>query len=227
MTWLLVIALALGAFALAVFLFDLPRAVWTSLGAILAFGLAGYALQANPDLPAAPKSAATASEDQLFDVVEARREFVSEGEASRADILVTSDAMARRGRYAEAAQLLTRVTREDPQDFEAWLAQGIALTEHADGTLSRASLHAFQRAAMAKPDNLAPGYFIGLSLARQGRLMDARETWADALEQGAGDAAGRDLFVFQLQRIDAAIAATSGQMPPQTNAAPEQFADTP
>ena len=57
MTWLAVIALAAVVFAIAAFGFGLFRGLWSSLAAALGFGLAGYAMQASPDLPAAPKSA--------------------------------------------------------------------------------------------------------------------------------------------------------------------------
>ena len=188
MTWIAVIALAVATFAVAAFGFGLSKGLWTSLAAALGFGLAGYALQASPDMAAAPKSAVADQGEQEFDIVEARREFVSLSDRSGSPMLVTSDAMARRGRYADAAQMLEGVTRENPQDFEAWLAQAIALAEHAEGNLSQASLYAFQRAANVKPENLAPGYFLGVSLIRQGRLMEAQQVWRE-MPPEAGPAA--------------------------------------
>jgi len=214
MTWIAVIGLAVIVFAIAAFGFRLSKGLWTSLAAALGFGLAGYALQASPDMPAAPKSNAPQSEQQDFDIVEARREFVAQGDRSGSEMLVVSDAMARRGRYADAAQMLEGVTRENPQDFEAWLAQAIALTEHADGTLSQASLYAFQRAANVKPENLAPGYFLGVSLVRQGRLMEARQVWRETLDGASEDAEGRAGMEDRLARLDAMLGAMqAGQQP--------------
>ena len=56
MIWLTVALLALAVFAVTVFVFRLDRKLWTSFAAALAFGLAGYAWQASPDLPSAPKA---------------------------------------------------------------------------------------------------------------------------------------------------------------------------
>ena len=202
MTWVMVIILAVVAFAIAVYAFKLGKNLWTSLAAALGFGLAGYAIQASPDLPSAPKSAAESIGEQAFDVVQAREEFVAEADQSDDDFMRLSDAMARRGRYAEAAQMLSGITREHPRDFEAWLAQGIALTEHANGNLSQASLYAFQRAAVLRPDSLAPGYFLGVSLVRQGRMMEARQVWRETLQVGPADAAGREGLELRLMRLE-------------------------
>ncbi len=221
MTWIAVIGLAIVTFAIAAFGFRLAKGLWTSLAAALGFGLAGYALQASPELPSAPKAAVEAASEQEFDVVEARREFVSQGDRSASEMLVVSDAMARRGRYAEAAQMLEGVTRQDPQDFEAWLAQAIALTEHADGALSQASLYAFQRASAVKPDNLAPGYFLGVSLVRQGRLMEARQVWRETLEGAPEDAEGRAGMEDRLARLDAMLGAMQAGQPPIAAPSPE------
>ena len=52
MSWIPVLLLAGVAFAVAAFVFRLERKVWTALGAAIVFGLAGYAFQAHPGLPA-------------------------------------------------------------------------------------------------------------------------------------------------------------------------------
>lgn len=227
MTWIVVIALAVLTFAIAALAFRLDKALWTSLAAAIGFGLAGYALQASPDMPAAPKSAAVDVDELEFDVVSARREFVAQGDRSGSEMLVVSDAMARRGRYAEAAQMLAGVTRENPQDFEAWLAQAIALTEHADGALTQASLYAYQRATAVKPDHLAPGYFLGVSLVRQGRLMEARQVWRETLESASEDAEGRSGMEDRLARLDAMLGAMqSGQQGAPVAAQDDETAET-
>lgn len=220
MTWIAVIVLAVLTFAVAAFAFRLNKGLWTSLAAALGFGLAGYALQASPELPAAPKSAVEDEGLQEFDIVAARREFVSPGDQSSSPMLITSDAMARRGRYDDAAQMLEGVTRENPRDFEAWLAQAIALTEHADGNLSQASLYAFQRAANIQPQNLAPGYFLGVSLVRQGRLMEARQVWRETLNDASDDAEGRAGMEERLSRLETMLGAMQAGQQPMT--APEE-----
>src|SRR5690606_13296073 len=61
MSWVLAIGLAAAAFAAMAFALRLPRAAWTSALAALALGLAGYALQGEPELAGAPRDAAVAS----------------------------------------------------------------------------------------------------------------------------------------------------------------------
>ena len=45
MTWLPILALAVLAFLIVAFVFRLPKSGWAMFGAVLMFGLAGYALQ--------------------------------------------------------------------------------------------------------------------------------------------------------------------------------------
>ena len=209
MSWIAVILLAALAFALAVGVFRLDRALWTSIGAVIVFGLAGYATQASPDLGSAPKAAVEAA-GAGYDGVAARQEFVTFEERSRAPFLLTADAMARRGRYGDAAQITSGILREYPQDFEAWLAQGIALVQHAGGNLTPPAIYAFRRAAEIRPDHPGPGYFTGLALVQQGRLDEARAAWAQTLATTAEDAQGREVLAVRLARLDEVLQAMRG-----------------
>ena len=216
MTWLVVVLLAGVAFAIAVLIFRLERALWTSLAAALTFGLAGYAWQASPDLHSAPKAAEGAADQGEFDIVAQRREFVAEGERSRAQALFQADAMARRGRYIEASEFLSGITNANPRDFESWLALGNVLVEHADGTLTAPALYAYRQAATLRPSHPGPGYFLGVALIRQGRFMEARGIWAEALANAPDDAAGKIGLEERLNRLDAMLGesqATQGQQP--------------
>jgi len=221
MTWVVAIVLAAGGFALAAFAFKLARGLYTSLLAALTLGLAGYAMQASPNIPAAPKSAAAQPGEALFDVVEARREMLANDDHSRADMLVVADAMARQGQFGTSAGFLAGITRANPRDFEAWLAEGNALVEHAGGVLTPAALYAYRVAAGLKPDHPAPGYFLGVSLIRQGQMMEARQMWAETLAATPADAAGRDALADRLARLDSllGLAADGAPSPPP---APEQ-----
>ena len=215
MTWLIAILLAVVSFAAAILLFRLDRSLWTMFAAVLVFGLAGYAVQASPDLPSAPKAAGEGRSTDRIDVVEARKEFIGSDERSFANFLVTSDAMARRGRFADAAEWVSGATRENPEDFEAWLALGIALIEHADGQLTAPALYALNQARALQPDHPAPGYFLGVSLLRQGQIPEARQAWADALANAPEDAAGREGLELRLARLDQMLsAAQAGPVPP-------------
>ncbi|KLI63113.1 tetratricopeptide repeat protein [Aurantiacibacter marinus] len=207
MTWISVILLALVAFAIAAVVFRLDRSLWTSLAAALVFGLAGYAWQANPDLASAPKSAERTANEGDFDIVEQRREFIAERERSRANGLITADAMARRGRYVEASEFLSGVTNENPRDLESWLALGNVLVEHSDGVLTAPALYAYRQAATLAPAHPGAGYFLGVALIRQGRFMEARGIWAEALANAPEDAAGREGLEERLNRLDGMLGA--------------------
>lgn len=222
MSWVLVLPLALAAFALAVWTFRLERALWTTLLAALAFGLAGYALQAHPDLTGAPRPAAAADRQSQWATVDARREMVGDRYRSGSNRLLIADALARRGQFANAAAMLRGAVAENPADTEAWLALGNALVEHAEGVLTPAAVHAYRRADETAPGTAAPGYFLGLALIREGRILDARQVWQatlDAADPGSTpDEAPRALLAERLARLDTLLAQT-GALPPSPDGA--------
>lgn len=204
MTWVAVIAMALAAFAIAAFAFRLASGLWTSLAAALMFGLAGYALQASPSVPSAPRASIDdiPAQSALGDVVQARQELIALEDRSEAPQLITGDAMARRGHHDRASTYYAAALAKNPDAFEAWMAQGIALSEHTGGVLTPAALYAFRKANAIEPKNLAPGYFLGLSLIRQGRMMEAREVWRDTLASSGEYAEGREGFALRLARLE-------------------------
>lgn len=219
MTWVMALLLAAICFVLAIVMFRIGKSLWTSLAAVLMFGLVGYALQASPDIPSAPKDPEGAAQAGEFDIVAARREFIGENERSRADNLITADAYAQRGRYTEAATILAGMTSANPQDFEAWIAQGNALVEHADGALTAPALYAYRQAATLRPDHIAPNFFLGVSLVRQGRLMEARQIWREAYDAAPEGASGREGLGVRLARLDnmlGAMGAIDGAPTPES-----------
>lgn len=204
MSWVWVIALALGVFALAVFAFHIGRNNWSTFAAALALGLAGYALQASPGLPGAPAfQARTSSSD--WALVDERKAMIGDAVRSHNDKVLVADGFARRGQYGNAATVLRGAVADNPRDAEAWLALGNALVEHADGSLTQPALLAYRRAAEFDPRGVGPGYFLGLALIRQGQIEQARAIWAETLQQSAPDATGRELLRDRLARLDALL----------------------
>ncbi|BBC73618.1 conserved hypothetical protein [Altererythrobacter sp. B11] len=206
MTWLVVIALALGAFLLGGLVLGVGKRGWTTLAAALAFGLAGYALQASPSLPGAPKQPRQGAPEDGWALVDARKELIDEDRRSRSDQIIVADAMVRQGQYDTAAALLRGAVEANPRDGEAWLALGNALVEHADGMLTAPALLAYRRASQADREGLGPGYFFGLALIRDGRILEGRQMWAQTLARAPADAAGRAVMQERLARLDALIA---------------------
>jgi cytochrome c-type biogenesis protein CcmH len=202
MSWLLAIALAGVAFALAAFAFRVAPRAWSALAAALALGLAGYALQASPGLPGAPAAPRADSDFPGEALKQARQAMVASRHRSTSPRVLTADAFAGRGQYANAAALLRGAVAENPRDSEAWLALGNVLVEHADGRVTEPALLAYRRAAEAEPTSIGAGYFLGLSLLRQGSIVEGRNVWAETLAQAPEDAAGREMLAEQLNRLN-------------------------
>jgi cytochrome c-type biogenesis protein CcmH len=201
-TWLLTIALALAAFALGAFAFGVARQGWTTFAAALALGLAGYALQASPNVPGAPAADTRDQAEADWAFVDSRKEMVASGDRSASREMIVADALARQGQYANAAAMLREAVRANPRDAEAWLALGNALVEHADGALTQPALLAYRRAEALDPGGLGPAFFLGLALIRQGRFEEARALWRGSLDAAPEDAAGRAVLAERLARLE-------------------------
>lgn len=203
--WLAVLALALAAFALAAFLLRLPREGLTLFGAVLVFGLAGYAWQGSPGLASAPKAPASDVSSQGEAMVEGRAALFDRT-APPPDYLLTSDAFARRGRFDEAAGLLRRGLEENPRDLESWLALGMALVGHADGFVTPAAVQAFGRARAIDPAHPGADYFLGFAYLQSGEVRAARNVWAGLIERSPPDAPWREGLEAEVARLDDMIA---------------------
>jgi cytochrome c-type biogenesis protein CcmH len=203
--WLAVAALALAAFAVAAFLLRLPREAWALFGAVLVFGLAGYAWQGVPGLPTAPKPAAASMVGTGEAMVEGRAALFSRT-LPPPPYIVTSDAFARRGQFADAAALLQKGLADNPRDLEGWLALGLALVGHADGFVTPAALQAFGRAKAIDPIHPGAEYFLGAAYLRSGETVAARNVWAGLLERSPPDAPWREGVAADVARLDDMIA---------------------
>ncbi len=202
MIWMAVILLAAACFAAFAFIFNVPKPAWSATAAMLALGLAGYASQASPGLPSAPRSSTAPIEEEGWRIVDLRKELIGETGRSGSNFVLTADAFMRKGQYANAANLLRGAVKQNPGDAEAWLALANALAFQADGVLTPAAMLAYRRADEAAPGSAGPPYFIGLSLIRQGRLIEGREIWAEQLESMPEDAPGRSVLAQRLGRLD-------------------------
>jgi len=210
MSWLPIILLAVAAFAVAAFALRIPRRGWTLLGAVLLFGLAGYALQGSPGQGAAPKAAQQDTNQGGEAVVEARRALYDPAQPLPG-YLTLSDGFARRGRFADAAQMLRQGLADNPGHGEGWLALANALVEHAEGQVTPASLYAYARAEETSPGNPGPAYFLGVALLRSGQPGQASQVWKALLEETPEDAPWREELQVRIERLDAMMA----QMPVQ------------
>jgi cytochrome c-type biogenesis protein CcmH len=131
------------------------------------------------------------------------------------NLLVTADAFSRHGQYADAAETLRVAVVKDPSNGDAWLSLANALVQHAEGNLSPAALFAFGRAMQASSNHPGPPFFLGLALARSGRLQEGRAIWADLLARTPQQAPWRADLTAQLADLDAFIARQETMIPPR------------
>lgn len=208
MSWAITIALAALSFVIIAFVLKAPRSGWEAIGAALLLGVAGYALQGRPDLPAAPKLPAESAAGNAAALVEARKALDGQvrSRGGGSNWIVVSDALARHGQYSDAAGILVGALAKDPNNSDAWLALGNALVGHAEGTLSPASLYAYNRAAQIAPEAPGPPFFLGLAMADSGRLAEARQLWGDLLARSPPDAPWRADLAGRIARLDAFMA---------------------
>ncbi len=206
--WAIAIGLAIAALALLALVFKAPRQGWEAIGTALLVGLAGFAYQASPAQPGAPKQPAQQTDTAGKALVEARRQLASEGGAVAVNRwVVIADALARNGQYAAAAAVVLGAVEQEPSNADAWLALANNLTAHGEGNLTPAALHAYEQAARAAPQDPGPPFFLGLALAGGGKLAEGRAVWADLLARSPADAPWRDDLKARLERLDAFIAA--------------------
>ncbi|AKM06830.1 tetratricopeptide repeat protein [Pelagerythrobacter marensis] len=208
MSWLPPIALAAALFLIAAFALRLPRGAWMAFASALVFGLAGYASQGRPDLPSAPRHAAPQADETNAAMIEARRTLFDPLQPP-SNFVIVADGFARRGQYADAAQILRGEVRENGTNAEAWVALGNALVEHAEGNLTPAATYAYDRAAKAAPGHPAAPYFHGLALLRTGQPGETRALWAETIADAPEEAEWVPAMQQRLDRLDALIAAMS------------------
>jgi cytochrome c-type biogenesis protein CcmH len=203
MSWILVAGLAVVAFVLAAFLLKAPRGGREAIACALVLGIAGYALQAHPDLAGAPKAPAQGPTNGAAAMVEVRQQLGDKQGLPDDNWLVIGDALARHGQFADAAKVYLGAVEKDPKSVEGWLALANALVAHADDSLTPASILAYRRAQEAEPAHPGPPFFFGLALAQSGRFDEARTTWSALLKNTPPGAPWRPELEQRLAALDA------------------------
>jgi cytochrome c-type biogenesis protein CcmH len=190
-----------------------PRKGWEAIGAALLLGIAGYAFQGSPTLPAAPKEGAETITGNPAAMVEARSIVSKSGIPPNDRWVIIADALTRNGQYADAAEILRGAVDANPKNAEAWLAMANDLVAHADWQLTPAALYAYRRASASAPDQPGPPFFLGLALAQSGRFQEARTLWTHLLAGTPPDAPWRADLVDKLGRLDRIMAAQQSAAP--------------
>ncbi|MCW2362407.1 MULTISPECIES: tetratricopeptide repeat protein [Sphingobium] len=154
----------------------LPLRQAAPVATALLLGLAGYAWQGSPGLADKPV-AANDSRVKFDEALAKKRSEIGERLTGATKWLVVSDALARKGNTAGAANVLLSGLREYPDDANIWVGLGNALVAHGNGTLTPAADYAFAQALHFQPEGVSPNYFYGLALAESGQFDRARDVW--------------------------------------------------
>ncbi|WP_343222125.1 tetratricopeptide repeat protein [Novosphingobium profundi] len=195
------------AFVLAVFVLKVPVGGREAVAAALLLGVAGYALQGSPRMPASPSAAEERGGESAAFLVTARGKITNRTIPPTNHYVVIADGFARNGQTAEAASVLLAAVDEDPKDSDAWLALANALVAHSEGALTPAALYAFRHAAKADPKAPGPPFFLGLAMAQSGNFADAKALWGDLLARTPENVEWRPVLAAELGRLDAFLAA--------------------
>ena len=208
MFWVALALLAGAVLAAILALTKAPRAGWEAVMAAVLVGLAGYVYQGQPRLAGSPRPPDEAPAGSAAATIAERQALSGENAGGTGDNawLTIADALSRHGEFAEAATVLRGAIDKDPHNGEAWMALGNALVGHAGGSLGPGAMFAFRQAEAADPAAPGPPFFLGLAMARSGRLVEARAQWAALLARAPADAPWRARLADELARLDGMIA---------------------
>jgi cytochrome c-type biogenesis protein CcmH/NrfG len=205
MGWLILLILALAAFAAIWRSAGLDRAGVQFLAAALLLALAGYAWQGSPGLAGSPRRAAERPAPPQTAFSATRREMF--GGFDRVDNWLTiSEALARGGDTAGAAGVVRSALRKYPDNAVLWTGYGDVLVSHGGGLLSPAADLAFRRGIGLAPRHPGPRLFYGLALAQNGRLDEAGLAWRQALALSPAGSKWREGLEQQLRMLEQARA---------------------
>lgn len=188
------------------------RALWPALGAALALGGAGYALQNHAALPGRPVVADRTPVAVPAEEVALRDAMLGAYSGDHA-FLVLSNGLFRAGRTDTGTSVLLRAVASYPRSLTLWTGLGSAIARHDGGTVSPAAKLAFARAAQLAPEHPAPAFLAGLAYVRAGDLAAARLQWVRALALTPRGAAYRRDIEVRLALLDRFMAETAGMTP--------------
>jgi cytochrome c-type biogenesis protein CcmH/NrfG len=200
MGWLVLLVLALFAFAAVWRFAGLDRVGAQFLASALLLACAGYAWQGSPDLAGSPHGAAERPPVPETAFVALRRDMF--GSFDTADRWLTiAEGRLRRGDTREAAGVIRSAIRAHPQNSILWTGYADALVLHGNGALGPAAELAFRRAASLAPRHPGPRIFYGIALAQNGRLEEAELRWREALALSPGTAPWREGLERQIEAV--------------------------
>lgn len=201
------VALGLITFAVmgGLWLLGLPRLVWSTVGAALMLGCAGYALQGRPGLADAAPKPQTQSIETAPELIALRGAMWGKY-TEEAAYEVAFDALLKVGDSANAVKLAIGGVTKFPNSAELWTDLGSALVTHDGGNMSPTARFAFDRAIAIAPQHPAPRFFKGLGHVQSGQFAEGRADWVKALALTQPNAPYRPAIAERIAVLDQFVA---------------------
>lgn len=200
MGWIILIMLAVVSGAGLWRWGDLPRSAREPIAAALLLGMAGYAWQGRPGLPAHPVRQSTDAVPVDEALIE-QRTAMGQRFGSSAAWLGAADGAMRAGLSRSAVTFIKSGLRENPKSADLWIGLGNALVAHGGGLISPAAEFAYRRAETLSPDHPGAPFFLGLAYAQSGRFDQARVAWERLMAKTPPDAPWRKGLEAGLARL--------------------------
>jgi cytochrome c-type biogenesis protein CcmH len=219
MSWIILAAFAVVAFAALWRFGALPRSALELTGAALIVGIVGYAIQGSPAQPGSPITARDEGTpvDPAFTAI---RQQLTGRFGESAQYMDFSEKMIGWGRTREAVILMRTGIARDPKNPELWIGLGNALVAHGDGLITPAAIFAYEQAGRLAPQHPGPPFFMGLALAQSGRIDEAKTVWTALFARAPKDAPWRPELQSRLATLAAMSAMSEGAPPPTGPATP-------
>lgn len=209
MGWAMLAAIA-GMSALLLWRLGVPRMLWTTAGAALMLGAAGYALQGSPDRAASPAKPKRETTEIAAEVAALRGRMFSRFTADAA-YETAADAMLRAGLPGNAVKVTLGGIDKYPRSVQLWTELGTVLVAHDGGNVSPAALFAFRRAMQLNPRHPGPPFFLGLGYIQAGQFAETRTWWVRALELTPPGASYRNEIAERVVLLDQFMAMAARQ----------------
>jgi len=209
MGWIM-LALIGGGAALLLWRLGVPRMLWTTAGAALMLGGAGYALQGSPARPGSPAKPTRESAEIAGDIIALRGAIFSRFTADAA-YETAADALMRSGDAGAAVKVTLGGIDHYPRSIQLWTQLGSVFVAHDGGNMSPAALFAFRRAMALNPRHPGPPFFLGLGYVQAGQLAEARRWWVRALALTPPAASYRGEIAERLMLLDQFLAMAARQ----------------
>jgi len=188
--WLGIVLLSAVVGAALLLSVNARKLLWSPVLAAVVLGMAGYAWQGRPDLPAARAKPIAAERGAAKALIKMRSDMDQNfGQAK--SWLNLADGFAREGNYGAAAGIIQGGIRQHPQNADLWSALGLVLMLAADGEMTPPAQLAFDKARKLAPQLPAPDYFEGLAFLFQRKPIEALKMWNKVLDRATPNAKWR------------------------------------